>query len=508
MSWTDVFPVLTDDDVDFFDKHASFEWRTTYDEWFGIERAINTKENPSHLVATSLFLRRDLLSNGTLDAVDHESIRNAEWLAVSKNYVDPLIKGAALLRKSIPEAAFRVYLSNDLAFLVDDLVNVGCEVYLMKGGSISHNPGAMWRFLALENTSCPVINIDADHAPLVLPDIARTQAAVRVGVGSWRVPYNFGGPNEGYRPVNASQFGSLKPYPTGKLMQAFIWHNLHGRMRTTCNLDGLREAEIAGTRWPDYGFDEWFLLSVMYPRMAVEGLLTFVPWDIPSLGQFFTLDIEYCTWANPKSELINYPNPEFALGDAIRPWAGWTEVTQLKVRSEATVMCRFRKKIGPSHGIFKHIQHDGIEEFPKYAGDLQSFLADAGTNLTAPWFVDLNPQLHLSSDGGELFLDRRYGDCDVVFCGYYFAKITSSISEWARRNELDEQVWGEGKLLKVPKLEGPMTLWKAEFSRRFHAELVDQVPFVKAEILLRAWMDQGRVATAETTAKQMGWKAR
>ena len=128
--------------------------------------------------------------------------------------------------------------------------------------------------------------------------------------------------------------------------------------------------------------------------------------------------------------------------------------------------------------------------------------------MTKPRFVDLNPQLHLSSNGGELFLDRRYEDFDVGFCGFYFIKITAAIAEWARRYELDEKVWGEGKLLKVPKLEGPMTLWKTEFSRQFHVELVSQVPSVKTEILLRAWMEQGKVSFAETTAKQMGWKVR
>ena len=87
-------------------------------------------------------------------------------------------------------------------------------------------------------------------------------------------------------------------------------------------------------------------------------------------------------------------------------------------------------------------------------------------------------------------------------------KVTSVIAGWARSKELDGLVWGEGKLVKVPKLEGPMTLWKTRFSREFHEEWISQVPFVKAEILLRAWMDQGKVAYAETTAKQMGWKVR
>lgn len=508
MSWTDVFPVLTDEDVAFFESHSTPEWRADYEGWFAVEREINRKTNPSHLVSTSLFWRRDLSLQGVPDPVDRESFRRVEWRAFWNSYMAPLVSGAKLLSKEMPEAAFRVYLANEIGFLADNLVKAGCEVYLMNGSSVGHNPGAMWRFLAFENATCPVINIDADRAPLILSDIARTEAALRVGVGAWRVPYDFSGPKEGYRPINASQFGSLKSYPTGKLMEAFIWHNLVGRFPTTFTLEGLREDKIAGTQWPEYGFDEWFLLSVMYPRMAMEGLLTFVPWDLPSLGQFFALDIEYSTWANPNSELINYPNPESELGDVIRPWAEWKDKTKLEVRPETFVVERPRKRIGPFHSIFHHAERNGEETRPLFLGELSSFLAGASANVTERWFVDLNPQVHLSANGGELFLDRRYDGCDVVFCGCYFIKITSEIAEWARGHGLDPQVWGEGRILKVPKLEGPMTLWSTKFSRMFYEEQVSQVPFVRAEILLRAWMDQGKVRIAETTAKQMGWQVR
>lgn len=242
--------------------------------------------------------------------------------------------------------------------------------------------------------------------------------------------------------------------------------------------------------------------------MAPEGLLTFVPWDIPSLGQFFALDIEYCTWANPKSELINYPSPELALGEVFPPWAEWKDEVQLKIRPDTMVVQRKRRNIGAYQKIYNFNQRDGIEELSSYSGDLPSFLAEACASSTKPWFVDLNPQLQLSPAGGELFLDRRYEKVDVVVCGYYFIKISAVIAEWARSYELDEKVWEEGRLLKVPKLEGPMTLWKTEFSLKFHEELISQIPSVKAEILLKAWIDREKVSIAETTAKHMGWKVR
>lgn len=515
MSWTDIFPVLSHEMVEQYADLATMEEKLECERWFEVDEIHNPRSNHKHLVATCLFWKRNYLSEGEIPEITRDSMMGAEESGVAgrlapwEGYVVPLLASARELKKKRDEIAIRVYLAKDLGFLIEDLVSAGCEVYLMKSSSIRHNPGAMWRFLALEDAVCPVTVTDSDRVKWVLADIARTEAAHRVGVGGWRVPYRFADNTaEGYRPMSAAQFGSHHSYPIRGLMQAFVWHNLRGTISTRCILNGLREAEIAGSRWPDYGFDEWFLLAAMYPRMAQEGLLTFFPWDKESPGQFFALDIEYCTWAHPKSELIQYPNPESALGDVIRPWAKWKDEARLKVRPKTTVVRRSRKRIGALQGIFNHAQRDGVERFPHYLGDLASLVAGAGASVAEPWFVDLNPQLYLSSNGGELFLDRRFEDLDVVFCGYYFIKITPEIAEWARMYELDELAWGDGKLLKVPKLEGPTTLWKTEFSRKFHEELVSQVPFVKTEILLKAWMDQGKVAYAETTAKQMGWRVR
>lgn len=50
--------------------------------------------------------------------------------------------------------------------------------------------------------------------------------------------------------------------------------------------------------------------AAVYPRIASEGVLTFVHWKATFLNQWFALDIEYCTWANPKSEIMFFGDPE------------------------------------------------------------------------------------------------------------------------------------------------------------------------------------------------------
>lgn len=100
-----------------------------------------------------------------------------------------LLKGAAILREARPEAVLRVYLAADLEFLIADLVAVGCEVYLMKSSSIRHNPGALWRFLALEETGRWVTVIDADLGTDILSDVERTEQAMAADLGLWRTPY-------------------------------------------------------------------------------------------------------------------------------------------------------------------------------------------------------------------------------------------------------------------------------------------------------------------------------
>jgi hypothetical protein len=48
--------------------------------------------------------------------------------------------------------------------------------------------------------------------------------------------------------------------------------------------------------------DECLQLAALYPRLVPGGTLTFNPSDARSL--LLPIDVEYATWANPRSECV------------------------------------------------------------------------------------------------------------------------------------------------------------------------------------------------------------
>ena len=309
MNWTDVFPVLDDAMVDEFEAQATRKERKELADWFAVQEVINPRE-VNHIVSVSLFWKNIRSHEPDIVIKDRamfmgmgrrkKLLRFDPW----QHYAEPLIKGALWVQANRPDVAFRVYLAADLEFLIPDLVIAGCEVHLMKSSSIRHNPGAMWRFLAFEETDKLVTLVDADRAAHPLADIVRTETTAKAGLGFWRVPVwgelNNAG-NLNYRPIVGCQMGSAKPFPTRLLMEALVWQTRRGGITKLAKPPGALPVTIHGTVWPDYGFDEWFLQVALYPRAAFEGLLTFVPSSAKS--QLLPLDIEYAMWANAESEI-------------------------------------------------------------------------------------------------------------------------------------------------------------------------------------------------------------
>ena len=320
MSWTDVFPVLTEEFEAQYELEATPEEKERFEVWFGIRQVINPRVVPGsgqHVVAASLFWKNTKAEEPELPALSRDLMKNALQLGLVRrfepwdHYVQPLLDGAEKLAITRPEVIFRVYLAADLEFLVPDLLERNCEVVLMKGSSIRHNPGAMWRFLALEHEGLVTIT-DSDRAGEVTHDIERTELVVQHGLGHWRVPYTWGDDEHDcthYRTIMACQFGSSCEMPAARLMRAMLWHTERGSLPTSCKVAGEVRREAFGGNWPDYGFDEWFLNVAVFPRIALSGVVTFVPWNDRRLNHWFALDIEYVTWANPKSEILHYEPP-------------------------------------------------------------------------------------------------------------------------------------------------------------------------------------------------------
>jgi hypothetical protein len=138
-------------------------------------------------------------------------------------------------------------------------------------------------------------------------EIARTASMAEMGLGLWRVPgyYNADLSKQvRYRPILGGHFGAKGGIPVRELIEAFVWHWQHGTLPKTARIPGLGERPIQFSEWPDYGFDEWFQLAALYPRLAPAGTLTFIPSDARSL--LLPIDVEYATWANPRSECVYF----------------------------------------------------------------------------------------------------------------------------------------------------------------------------------------------------------
>ncbi len=312
MSWTSIFPVLTEDMVTEYKQTARAVERAELETWLGVKRKINVKPSP-HLVAVSVFWKNTRSSEPDLPPLTREILTSAPAHGLVKryepwgHYIQPVLKGAAALVESHPHVTVRIYLAADLDFLIEDFVAVGCEVYLMKHESLRHNPGAMWRFLAFSERNRLVTVTDSDRFAEVYTDIARTEQIKRLGQDFWRVPVcvDRNGGRVQYRPIMATQCGSAKSMPTVRtLMEALIWHTRRGSIRVTVESHGCAPQGIVGTDWPDYGFDEWFLQTALYPRLAGRPILTLV--KAGSMSKYLPLDVEYVTWGHPESEFMYF----------------------------------------------------------------------------------------------------------------------------------------------------------------------------------------------------------
>lgn len=319
MSWTDIFPVLDEDLLEAYEQGATGEEKREFEEWFGVDRVIPAEREivdgpgPRHVVSATLFWKHVNGVDPDLPKPTRELLVDAGRLGLVKrfspweSYIEPLFMHSAGAMKQNPEVRFRLYLAADLDFLVPELSALGWDIHLMKSPSIRYCPGGFWRFLALEDPEALVTVIDTDRMNEVSNEIGRTRVMHEMGLGLWRVPgyYNSDLSKQvRYRPILGGHFGARGGYPIQKLIEAFVWHWRHGSLPQTANIPGIGERPIQFAKWPDYGFDEWFQLAALYPRLVPSGTLTFIPSDSRSL--LLPIDIEYAMWANPRSEAVYF----------------------------------------------------------------------------------------------------------------------------------------------------------------------------------------------------------
>ena len=298
--------------------------REEFDEWFGVQEEHRTsnaqhrtpKEQTGtrHIVSVSLFWKHVNGGDPPMPTPTRELLIDARRLGLVKrfspweSYIEPLYLHSAEMMLRHPDVTFRIYLAADLEFLAAELAELGWEVCLMKSSSIRYCPGGFWRFLALEEADSLVTVVDADRIGQASGDIERTELMDRLGLSLWRVPgyYNADTSKEvRYRPILGGHFGARGGLmPVRECIEAFVWHWRHGSLPLTANIPGRGAVPMKFANWPDYGFDEWFQLAAMYPRLVPGGTLSFIPNDARS--QLLPVDIEYVTWANSRSELVYF----------------------------------------------------------------------------------------------------------------------------------------------------------------------------------------------------------
>jgi hypothetical protein len=311
--------------IDAYDASVTREELDRYESWFGVESLHSPEavaagmvedappETERHIVSATLFWKHVQGADPDLPVPTREQMIDARRLGLVKrfepweSYVEPLLLETPEAVRKNPGVEFRLYLAADLDFLIDELTAAGWHIHLMKSPSLRYCPGGFWRFLALEEKEALITVIDTDRMREVSHEIGRTRAMAQTKLGLWRVPgyYNSDLTQQvRYRPILGGHFGAKGGIPVRKLIEAFLWHSEHGTLRKTAFVPGIGERPIQFANWPGYGFDEWFQLAALYPWLAPEGTLTFIPSDSKSL--LLPADLEYALWANPRSESIYF----------------------------------------------------------------------------------------------------------------------------------------------------------------------------------------------------------
>lgn len=167
---------------------------------FDIDKIINCQRAASNVISISLFVKHDcdepgyLIVNNVKVPITEENLRRKKPQdkfhknrthnkSVWNMYIQPTIENSEFIAKYLPDWKMRLYLANDLQFLVPYFNLTATELYIMKSTS-QHgvNPGSMWRCLVMDDPNVNYFNIyDSDfliknrqflnfNAPYLRPD--------------------------------------------------------------------------------------------------------------------------------------------------------------------------------------------------------------------------------------------------------------------------------------------------------------------------------------------------
>jgi hypothetical protein len=166
---------------------------------------------------------------------------------------------------------FRVYLANDLQCLIPFFKELNVEIVLMEHNSDYHNPGAMWRYLAMTPSISnheTVFIRETDNRILANSILYKTllEQLKREEVIMSRCLQKK--VNDDMSLISGGHF-AFNPYKLDidaeKIMTGYIFTNIQNNILRT-------------GKYPNYGFDENFLKHVIYWLVTRKsGMATIVP---------------------------------------------------------------------------------------------------------------------------------------------------------------------------------------------------------------------------------------
>jgi hypothetical protein len=139
-------------------------------------------------------------------------------------------------------------------------------------------------------------------------------------------------------------------------------------------------------------------------------------------------------------------------------------------------------------------------------GGIETALA-AALAANSEWVATVNQRVHPLQEA-ELFLDRRLASAQLSTAGVRFLPVDAKLANWAISAGLDAELWQEGQPVRVPNVDGPLTLWSTVFLRKI-VELWEatgrEVPI---SAIVAAEVSLGRARVEITQAKTQAWQTR
>ena len=315
MSWTEYFPVVDDDLVDGVHEVAlSSDLREIEAQFRPLEEA--GRKRASSLLSMVI----DSVHCFAIGGKDGASLATNGHLAYPADFAVELILKVrtitALLDQRGQGEVLRIYLGANLGEFTQDLALAGAEVFLMPEAPSRTGYLRLCKFLAL-NEGCPVTFGDFRKIELLEGDLERTRVMAMSQLGIWRIPRIEAEDDDlrmTYRPISDGRLGTVAYPGITELLVAFVWLLLKGELPRQVSMPGCGMRMLTWGQWGGGDIDDLFGAVMLFPRMAAEGVLTFVGAGTKSL--WLPIDVEYVTWANAKSQLVFY-NDEGCCGDEV-----------------------------------------------------------------------------------------------------------------------------------------------------------------------------------------------